>query len=116
MRYGTGREGRWEVDKVSESRKEKFTPGPWEVGYGLLDGGYLGIWKSGSETVVARISPTDRETDEDKANAHLIAAAPDMYAALEEARDICCADNCGSYHTRTYKEWTALLSKARGES
>ena len=101
---------------MSESGKEKFTPGPWEGGYGLLDGGYLGIWKSGSETVVARISPTDRETDEYKANAHLIAAAPDMYAVLTELEES--VDYWSEYDVPIgiIDQIRAAISKARGES
>jgi len=54
----------------------KFTPGPWTSSEnGTIDAG------KGS---VGDVWPFDVGREEMKSNAHLIAAAPDLYAALEE--------------------------------
>jgi hypothetical protein len=68
----------------------KWTKGPWPIkptgdfkriviGDGLVDG------PGGYE--VAEVYSDDCDRDEAMANAHLIAAAPDLYAALEAIRD-----------------------------
>ena len=61
--------------------KNKHTPGPWKYGGNLKTGGIAITGKSGliCETL-ADIS------DDHKANAKLIAAAPDLLAALELIR------------------------------
>lgn len=72
----------------------KFTPGPWRAGTNL-GCKTIGAGKSGRHKQaqwareVAFTSGLAKEA-EDRANARLIAAAPDLYAALEMVRD---ADN-----------------------
>ena len=66
----------------------KHTPGPWEIhriapehnkGYGQL------IGPNHSWAVCALCNPLDKQHDEERdANAHLIAAAPELLVALEE--------------------------------
>ena len=69
--------------------KTSHTPGPWPIkptgdfkriviGDGLVDG------PGGYE--VAEVYSDDCDRDEAMANAHLIAAAPDLYAALVHAQ------------------------------
>jgi hypothetical protein len=72
-----------------------FTPGPWEL-RGLT---VFEVGKTGISVAVA----TQHETNA-KANARLIAAAPELYEALTEA-----------VKTNPQEEWIALLAKARGE-
>lgn len=73
----------------------KFTPGPWikskssELGIhryidAKIDGGLF--------QEVCCVGPTDKP-EQSIANAHLIAAAPDMYAALKGLLDILIAPN-----------------------
>ena len=80
--------------------KEKFTPGPWEIIGQFEDR----IYHEPSDTVVAQAwypgasnkSPSPADTM--KANARLIAAAPDMYEALKEiARADTIAHSTGKY-------------------
>ena len=53
------------------------TPGPWSIGmYGIL--------KRNENESVQRIVDFYGQNDTDKANANLIAAAPDLLAALKE--------------------------------
>ncbi len=54
----------------------KFTPGPWERGGTLVGAGNITIRQQWDGV---------RKSDETEANAYLIAAAPDMYEALEMA-------------------------------
>jgi hypothetical protein len=77
---------------------EKFTPGPWwtdavyneeDLGCSIIAantdcGPMPGNPTRGQVAFATEILPEDAETA--KANAHLIAAAPDLYAALESLR------------------------------
>mgnify|MGYP003443857007 FL=1 len=92
----------------------KWTPGPWPVkptgdfkriviGDGLVEG------PGGYE--VAEVYSDDCDRDEAMANAHLIAAAPDLYAALAMAQ--LWLDVDGRFDMRGIN---AALAKARGEA
>lgn len=94
----------------------KFTPGPWRVEI-TEDGsnGFAHKWPiilSETQQIVGTEGLfSDIETD--RANAALIAAAPDLYKALKMA-----SESAGfqymTYETRD--AITAALAKARGES
>ena len=92
----------------------KWTKGPWPIkptgdfkriviGDGLVDG------PGGYE--VAEVYSDDCDRDEAMANAHLIAAAPDLYAALEMAQLWLSVD--GRFDMQGIN---AALAKARGET
>jgi hypothetical protein len=100
--------------------ERKWTPGPWPidktgdgkriiVGVGLVDGpcGYD----------LAEIYADDCDPVEAHANAHLIAAAPDLYEALEE---LCLAAGgmpmTGIEFERRRQAGISALAKARGEA
>lgn len=108
----------------------KFTPGSWEVRK-EIDGLHEG-WKtwvcSGKRGVAVCNNQTRGSTfnagrSEAEANAHLIAAAKDMFFLLEAA---CCpqCDGSGACHDNYGEmcqcQWcderSAALAKARGES
>lgn len=109
----------------SAERKEKFTPGPWSKAHLNEMGCRCGyVFSEGSETV-AKVLYNDKEDanycryeeylslETARANAALIAAAPDMYAALEELLDtVSNADETSG----AYEKATAALAKARGET
>lgn len=121
----------------------KFTESPWSVKWGTDKDGdpYFDIVKQdgdaddngrmidASYSIVEMAYPVIDE-DEAKANGHLIAAAPDLYTALdrllEVARDIAaeqCSDgeNVAYWNRRTGEGWRAVrnaesaLAYARGE-
>lgn len=91
---------------------EKWTTGPWyvEIGDGEDDEGVAYICHPETcspDTVIC--SFPDVIDDEVRANVYLMAAAPDLYAALKE---LCCScmgqcDDC---------EVSSILKKARGEA
>lgn len=64
----------------------KFTKEEWEVANGLLVGDQVLFVHAYPKQVICRLTKqvdTTPLTDEDVANAHLIAAAPEMYALLD---------------------------------
>jgi hypothetical protein len=102
--------------------RQSFTPGPWRAfktrdglkvigigeltGDGIADGGF-GLWRDGPEAL---------------ANAHLIAAAPELHAALIEVVDLYCdtvnSGDCGFWDPEKMdeiKHARAALKRARGE-
>ncbi len=65
-----------------------FTKGEWKV-TNKNEGGFDGVFVSDNTgNILATISGTPFCTKEYKANAHLIAAAPDMYQALKLCLDV----------------------------
>ena len=60
-----------------------WTPGPWKVS---RYENYVGfsIWADGVGCIAERWWPTEEKSVPIEANAHLIAAAPALYEALEE--------------------------------
>ena len=114
----------------------KHTPGPWKLCFHLSSKendskcpcGFPGhIWGSDGDNVVCTIGPIivpgeealspgryKRETE--IANAHLIAAAPDMLEALEAIEKSCPTDD--DVTKEFYAAWKKLESairKAKGE-
>lgn len=59
----------------------KHTPGPWRI---VEDGGFRGIFHLGTGRKVAAVIGSIREGEHIEANAHLIAAAPDLLEALRK--------------------------------
>lgn len=84
----------------------KFTKGEWKIqddGYGMIGV----ILKKGLGILIGR------KSKETQANAHLIAAAPEMYDLLERLTS---HDNCKKDIIHLFGEADNLLAKARGES
>lgn len=96
----------------------KFTGGPWEVKPSPfevynMDHGALKYHLVQGDIMIAALY-----SDCDSPEANLIAAAPDMYAALEELRDLMEDVRTGDYFpdSATNQIADAALSKARGDS
>lgn len=97
------------------------TPGPWRVStIGLMNDGALPV--SSDQGQIARVSAQadfprgqghNSECAERDANAHLIAAAPDLYAALDGLLGL--LDAGSLYEPQAYAA-RAALAKARGQA
>lgn len=90
------------------------TPGPWEITE-------TGTWPETNHhlAIVGQHHPTGRIAlvegfDILSANAHLIAAAPDLYATLEKAEQLIHSEYCSQTHHPVCLEIEAVLLKARG--
>ena len=86
--------------------ENKHTPGPWHHGTDLRQ------IESGNGVVVVLVSGA-LSNDSVRADAHLIAAAPEMLEALEE---ICTAVEAVAVGGLVTAKARAAIKKARGES
>jgi len=97
------------------SGETKWTKGPW-----VADGFFVSSNSGGAvgHDIVSACGTVGRPDSETEANAQLIAAAPDMYASLEEARGTIQAliDEGYTGHVDQRGRIDAALAKARGES
>lgn len=94
----------------------KHTPGPWVVDGARIYGG-----RDGDKTgpLIATTAYL-REAGTEIGNAHLIAAAPDLLAALEVAHHILAGFATGNLNTINYdhpalKNARAAIARAKGE-
>ena len=97
------------LDKARGMNEPKWTPGPWRVetsGRGSLCVASDDAWICGE----LDNQPHEMRTSEAEANAHLIAAVPELYEALQNV--IREADR----KTDAFNRARAALAKARGES
>ena len=101
-------------------RETKWTPGPWNLGnsygamYDVVSKKEHGICSTGGFT--SNIGDIDAIIAENKANAILIAAAPELYAALDELLNDLGNRIVGFDDRRAVRKAEEALSKARGES
>lgn len=104
---------------------KKWTPGPWSAGY-CIYGKFDHVAVHGQRPqpgyivpCVCLVAPRSEETEEDKANARLIAAAPELYDVLEEllgySEPPCGGCGCINAPLSVYHKAKAALAKARGE-
>jgi len=97
------------------SQENKWTPGPWRVDD---DGVDYPLIIGNDEKYVCEIL-FHPQPSQQVANAHLIAAAPDLYEALETAES-CIVDVVGAFGVKVpdeiLQEIRAALAKARGEA
>lgn len=96
----------------------KFTPGPWSVGV-TLNGNWIEFGPD--QKAVARTFHTHVGVQIEDANAHLIAAAPELYDAVQTAiaEFEAVAPDAKLARDRLYRisdEMRALLAKARGKA
>ena len=93
----------------------KWTPGPWVVEYNLATGcnQVAAFEKSGNRCLQVTVNSHNRCQDE-----ALIAAAPELYDALDELADLMQGVIEGDYKpdSLTLQVAKAALAKARGES
>ena len=85
----------------------KFTPGPWSINEWPQAASDIAIGAVGTP-LIARVPLRDVSINEQKANANLIAAAPDLFNALLVAEE-----SVGDLDSLEIVR--AALAKARGE-
>lgn len=87
-----------------------FTQGPWFTHREGFSTVYVEARISGGMIQeVAACGPTEAGSEQQEANARLIAAAPDLLAALQEIADSC-------YPSATCNKARAAIAKATGET
>jgi len=92
----------------------KFTPGPWEWDGDVWDYDYAeeAPWLIGKDNQIIIKGEIDCAN---KANAHLIAAAPDLYEAIKELL-YALQDDDNWRTSGVYEDAENALAKARGEA
>jgi hypothetical protein len=90
------------------NKEIKHTPAPWHVSE---YGGYLHVWTDSEETYDVFI--TKNATEEEKANARPIAAAPELLEALEDALAGLLEDPVNN--RKRYLRAQTAIAKAKGE-
>lgn len=102
----------------------KHTPGPWTIADGYSNSGEADaigvVSKWPSEWVIADVwKDSENLVVEAEANARLIAAAPDLLAALEEAKDVLASVDAMSFVSESGRQIGEVildaLIKARGQ-
>lgn len=88
----------------------KHTPGPWQ--WFETEDGRARVNPASGGMVIAELATRNPFDQEQRGNARLISAAPELYEALEECEDM--LRRVGCYVTADIAR--AALSKARGES
>jgi hypothetical protein len=83
------------------SKESNYTPGPWSIRQ-------EGVWSVGTDHEMTALVYGYTETQE-QANAHLIAAAPDLLEALKSA---IASPVCGNW----YEQAAAAIAKAEGRA
>ena len=103
--------------------KTKFTPGPWIIFTKLSSQeNHKGfILTDANKMCVADVEPIDEDGAAGIYNAHLIAAAPDLYEALANLKPyldsiVCYASTVEEYEANNFVfKVESALKKARGE-
>ena len=90
----------------------KFTPGPWSINEWPQAASDIAIGAVGTP-LIAKVSLRDVSINEQKFNAHLIAAAPELYEALEFLLTCKHGEFCDHYREAEHKA-RAALARARG--
>jgi hypothetical protein len=90
----------------------KFTKGPWALNKSRV----VDIMSNGNNEPVASVCPYNRAPLEVVANAHLIAAAPEMYTLLNRIAELANGDmnNIADEMLCSFDDIELLLAKARG--
>lgn len=96
--------------------ENKYTPGPWQVESASIRGETLEYFVRVDGADVAIASDISSENGSpSKANAQLIAAAPDLYAVLSELEESCEYWSEYDVPLGIVDRIKAALSKARGQ-
>lgn len=105
------------MSKMKKLEELGISPAPWEVD-NTWTGEIICLLKNGIEYQVA--TPYIHSDEETDANAHMLAAAPELYECLrEEFEKVCTNDgkctDCQFVSQCRVKKWRTALAKASGE-
>ena len=104
-----------------EEREERFTPGPWRAQvvcnlHPFLNTNNCVVFSEVERGGIVTSIPYGKDEPERAANAHLVAAAPEMYELLDELRYWFCEGVPEHLNKETTgMKITDVLKKARGE-
>jgi hypothetical protein len=90
----------------------KHTPGPWVAD--IKADGFTEVWNNDYSMFIAKRHPMN-DRDEAKANAALIASAPDLLESLEQVADYLSSGVPVYAGSLLHEEIRAAIAKARGE-
>lgn len=91
----------------------KFTPGPWRINGRVV---FSRETYDDELDAIYICSMARSSLDEDKANGHLVAAAPELYAAADAARELLINEVVKEPDRTIFWQLVAALRKARGET
>lgn len=112
---------RWEdcTCEKGETMTTKHTTGPWKIAYGGAEGdGYFSIGSKEKIKTICESSPYPDQFDEElRANARLIAAAPDLLGACKKALAHLAAldGESAPYNVRVRISLREAIAKAEGK-
>ena len=92
----------------------KHTPGPWQ--WFETEDGRARVNPADGGLVIAECSTRNPFDEEQRANARLISAAPELYEALERLIAVYQTSHSPVTRLSCWQQAGAALSKARGES
>ena len=98
----------------------KHTQGPWVIDESYFNGSINTVCRTRHVAMVSMYQSKPGDGEENRSNARLIAAAPDLLEALEDLkREIILSDVDMDYIDSHFKPWIekarAAIAKARGE-
>lgn len=96
-------------------RTTQHTPGPWSLNEWPQQGFDITIGAIGTP-LIARIPARDVSLNEQKANARLVEAAPDMFLVLQRVRMHRCMFDSDEEFNIACNEVNYAIAKARGQS
>lgn len=95
--------------------QSKHTPAPWSVGERITGKGFERSTVYG-ETLIAEVySQAFKDIENEKANAHLIAAAPELLKALQDVLPHVANNYSSISRQRILKPLKEAIAKAKGE-
>lgn len=92
------------------------TKGPWDAGVSIWNGNevFTAVSRKDTSIITAICGFTGAEDEEESiANAHLIAAAPELLEALEQTQSL--LERLGLESSDEYQANAAAIAKAKGE-
>lgn len=94
-----------------------YTPGPWTIGDSDLPVSQFAVLQSEptrKHSTILRMAKGIQPFEEISANAHLIAAAPDLLEAAIALKDVCNRPSCARTRAEAWRNLDKAIAKATG--